>query len=97
MEDDFHVKILTVKPGESLSLQSHKHRSENWVVVKGNATVEISGHQKIIKVGESVYIPKRAKHRLENKHDENLIIVEVQTGDYFGEDDIKRYNDKYSR
>ena len=58
--------------------------------------LKISGHQKIIKV-ESVYIPKRAKHRLENKHDENLIIVEVQTGDYFGEDDIKRYNDKYSR
>ena len=89
--------MLCVKPGQSLSLQKHKYRSEHWVVVKGEAKVTIANEIKKIKVGESVYIPLKVKHRLENEHDAiDLMIVEVQTGSYLGED-IIRYEDKYSR
>lgn len=96
-EDNFKVKKISVAPGESLSLQKHKHRSENWVVVKGMAKVTLN--KKIIykNVGESIYIPKSSIHRLENKTKKELVIIEVQTGDYFGEDDIIRLEDKYSR
>ena len=90
--------MLCVKPGQSLSLQKHKYRSEHWVVVKGEAKVTIANEIKKIKVGESVYIPLKVKHRLENEHDKiDLMIVEVQTGSYLGEDDIIRYEDNYSR
>ena len=94
----YQIKVLCVKPGQSLSLQKHKFRSEHWVVVNGEAKVTIGEAIKKIKVGESVYIPLKTKHRLENEHSlTDLIIVEVQTGSYLGEDDIIRYEDKYSR
>ena len=96
-ENNFHVKILTVLSGESLSLQKHKFRSENWVVVSGLAKVTLNQEIKELKVGESIFIPKGAVHRLENEQKINLVLIEVQTGEYLGEDDIIRLEDKYFR
>ncbi|KKR21934.1 MAG: Mannose-1-phosphate guanylyltransferase/mannose-6-phosphate isomerase [Candidatus Moranbacteria bacterium GW2011_GWA2_39_41] len=91
------VKKLTVYPGATLSLQSHKRRSEHWVVVKGTALV-INGEQELtLQENESTYIPATRKHRLSNLGKTNLEIIEVQTGDYFEEDDIIRYDDIYNR
>lgn len=93
----FQVKRIVVHPGASLSLQSHQRRAEHWVVVEGTAKVTI--HDKVVRVAEnqSVYIPVGAKHRMENPGDTPLTLIEVQTGTYFGEDDITRYEDKYAR
>lgn len=93
----FQVKRIVVKPNAALSLQSHSQRSEHWVVVAGLAKVTIDGEIKLIKEGESVYIPIGAKHRLENKKRDILILIEVQIGFYLGEDDIVRYEDNYAR
>lgn len=95
--EQFQVKRIFVKPGAALSLQSHKHRSEHWIVVEGTATVTIDAKIDSIEQGQSVYIPVGAIHRLENKSDKALTLVEVQTGTYFGEDDIIRYEDLYKR
>ena len=95
--DNFQVKIIEVLPGEGLSLQEHKFRSENWVVVKGTAKVTVNNVKKKITVGEAIFIPLNAIHRLENEENTNLIIVEVQTGTYLGEDDIVRHEDRYKR
>lgn len=95
--DKFQVKQITVFPGASLSLQSHKYRAEHWIVVSGIATVEINEKAQIIYENESVYIPIKEKHRLSNQEKRNLILIEVQTGSYFGEDDIVRYDDIYRR
>ena len=78
-------------------LQKHKFRSEHWVVVQGKAKVTIDDKIIHIKTGESVYIPQGAIHRLENDEEVELILIEVQTGTYLGEDDIERIEDKYSR
>ena len=86
-----------VKPGASLSLQSHNFRSENWVVVSGKARVTVNEDTKYVCESQSVYIPARAKHRLENDTDDQLIIIEVQSGAYLGEDDIIRYEDQFNR
>ena len=94
---DHLVKKITVYPKEKLSLQSHQHRAEHWVVVKGIAKV-INGEQEIIlNENESTFIPVNTKHRLMNDGDADLEIIEVQTGDYLGEDDIVRYDDDYKR
>jgi mannose-1-phosphate guanylyltransferase/mannose-6-phosphate isomerase len=95
--DRFQVKRLTVKPGASLSLQVHKQRAEHWVVVKGTAKVTNDGEIFTLKENESAYVPIGAKHRLENPGDIPLEIVEVQSGDYLGEDDIVRLDDRYNR
>ncbi|MCD7824764.1 MAG: CBS domain-containing protein [Clostridiaceae bacterium] len=98
MNDYFQSKIISVNPKSQLSLQSHSHREEHWIVAHGVGTVQID--QSIINVhcGSSVFIPKGAKHRLTNTGDrESLIVTEVQIGDYFGEDDIIRYEDIYGR
>ena len=91
------VKKLVINPMESLSLQMHKHRSENWVIVKGVAKVEIENNISFLNVNESTYVPIGAKHRLSNPHKEKLILIEVQSGTYLGEDDIIRFEDKYRR
>lgn len=95
--DRFHVKRINVAPGGTLSLQSHVHRSEHWIVVNGSAKVTIDSDKKILNEGQSIYVPKGAKHRLENPTKIPLVLIEVQIGNYFGEDDIVRYEDKYSR
>ncbi len=97
MRQGFQVKRLGVSPGSALSLQSHKHRSEHWVVVRGVALVT-KGEEKItLHKNESIYLPLGCKHRLENEGAEFLEIIEVQSGDYLGEDDIIRYEDIYKR
>ena len=91
------VKKITVFPGASLSLQSHAHRSEHWVVVKGTAEAVIGDNSLTLHENESTFIPLRSKHRLSNAGAGDLEIIEVQAGDYLGEDDIVRYEDEYGR
>lgn len=91
-------KIISVKPGQQLSLQSHRYREEHWIVTHGTGLAQIDESIKQIDYGSLIFIPKGAKHRLTNTDDaENLIIIEVQLGEYFGEDDIVRYEDRYGR
>ena len=75
----------------------HQHRSEHWVVVKGTAKVEINHKVSFLNVNESIYVPIRTKHRLSNPYEDELILIEVQSGTYLGEDDIIRFKDKYRR
>ncbi len=93
----YQVKRLHVYPGASLSLQSHQHRSEHWVVVSGTASVVRDDEVLRLKTNESVYIHVGQKHRLANETDAPLTLIEVQTGSYLGEDDIVRYDDVYGR
>ncbi|MCL4169219.1 UNVERIFIED_CONTAM: hypothetical protein GTU68_052406, partial [Idotea baltica] len=95
--DRFHVKEIVVKPEQILSLQSHVHRAEHWVVVAGTARVTIGDEVTMVSENQSVYIPLGEKHRLENPGKVDLHIVEVQTGAYLEEDDIVRYEDVYAR
>jgi mannose-1-phosphate guanylyltransferase/mannose-6-phosphate isomerase len=93
----FQVKRIMVKPGAQLSLQSHNHRSEHWVVISGVALVTCGEKKLELTANQSTYIPIGAKHRLENRSKEPLIIIEVQCGDYIDEEDIVRYEDQYGR
>jgi mannose-1-phosphate guanylyltransferase / mannose-6-phosphate isomerase len=93
----FKIKRIVVKPGASLSLQMHHHRSEHWVVVSGTAKVTNGNDTLSINTNESTYIPAGHKHRLKNETDHELVIIEVQSGDYVGEDDIVRFQDNYGR
>jgi len=95
--DRFQVKHIVVKPGQALSLQMHHHRAEHWVVVDGTALVECDDVTKSLFENESVFIPKGSKHRLSNPGKVDLHLVEVQSGEYLGEDDIVRFSDKYGR
>ncbi len=94
---NWKVKKIVVKPNASLSLQLHKQRSEHWIVVSGEATIEIDHKISILKSNQSTYIPRNSKHRLSNKTKEFLTLIEVQSGDYLGEDDIIRFLDNYGR
>ena len=95
--DGFKIKRIEVVPGGRLSLQSHKRRSEHWVVVSGTATVTNGEEVITVHKNQSTYIPIGSKHRLENHGSEPLHIVEIQVGDYLGEDDIQRFEDNYGR
>ena len=95
--DGFQVKRIVVHPGAALSLQSHIHRAEHWIVVSGTATVTLDGVQTSVRQNQSIYIPQGAKHRLQNQTTKPMVLIEVQTGSYFGEDDITRYEDLYAR
>lgn len=98
LNDYYQGKVISVKPGGELSLQSHNHREEHWIVVHGVGTVQLDDSVLTVSCGSSVFIPKGCKHRLKNTDNkENLIIAEVQIGDYLGEDDIIRYEDIYGR
>ena len=93
----FCVKRICVTPGNILSLQSHNHRAEHWIIVKGQAVVTL-GDEKLVKnANESVYIPVGTKHRIQNDTDKNMEFIEVQTGDNLDENDIIRYEDSYGR
>lgn len=96
-EKKWQVKLITVKPGEKLSLQMHHYRSEHWIVVKGEAKVEIEDQVFSLTENKSTYIPIEAKHRLSNPGKVPLKLIEVQSGSYLGEDDIVRFEDKYGR
>lgn len=93
----FQVKKIFINPGAALSLQSHNHRSEHWIVVEGKAKVTIDDNIKLLTQGQSIYVPLGAKHRLENPGKLPVILIEVQIGSYLGEDDITRYEDIYAR
>lgn len=95
--DRFQVKRIVVNPGAALSLQSHHHRSEHWIVVSGTAKVTVDEDVKLVTENQSVYIPLGAVHRMENPGKVPMVLIEVQTGSYLGEDDIIRYEDVYSR
>lgn len=98
MNDYFQSKVICVNPKSQLSLQSHNRREEYWIVAHGTGTVQVDQSVIDIKCGSSIFIPKGCKHRLTNTDEkESLIITEVQLGDYFGEDDIYRYEDIYGR
>ena len=93
----FQVKRIHVHPGAALSLQSHFHRSEHWIVVEGTAEVTVDGETRLVTENQSVYIPLGAVHRMKNPGKLPMVLIEVQTGSYVGEDDIIRYEDVYSR
>jgi len=93
----FQVKRIVVNPGAALSLQSHHHRSEHWIVVEGTARVTVDEAVTLISENQSVYIPLGAVHRMENPGKVPMVLIEVQTGSYLGEDDILRYEDVYAR
>ena len=93
----YKVKRLHVRPGGRLSYQVHLHRSEHWVVVSGTATCVIDDHGSVLSSGDCTDVPRGARHRLSNEADGELVVVEVQRGDYTGEDDIIRLDDDYGR
>ena len=97
MAENFQVKRLIVKPGAVLSLQKHAHRSEHWVVVKGKALITKNDEEFQLSVNESTYVAIGDVHRIANPYDEPVHIIEVQCGDYLGEDDIVRFDDNYGR
>jgi mannose-6-phosphate isomerase len=93
----YKIKRIEVQPGQRLSLQMHHHRSEHWIVVSGTAKVTCGESVRIINVNESTFIPIGTNHRLENPGVIPLVIIEVQSGEYLGEDDIVRFQDDYHR
>lgn len=95
--DGFAVKRISVLPGESLSLQKHKYRSEHWIVVAGRARIVCGEKVFDLSVDQHIYIPRQEKHRLENIGNECLEVIEVQSGSYLAEDDIVRLEDRYGR
>lgn len=96
-EPTYKLKRIEVNPGERLSYQYHQKRSEVWTIVEGVGTITLNGDIKEYSRGETVLIPQGVKHRIENKGSEKVVFIEVQTGTYFGEDDIVRIEDDYNR
>ena len=95
--DGYKVKRIVVNPQQRLSYQTHEHRSEHWVVVKGTATCVIEGVTTEVAAGGSIDVDVQDAHRIINEHEDVLVIIEVQLGDYLGEDDIIRLEDDYGR
>ena len=93
----YKLKRIEVDPGERLSYQYHHKRSESWTIVKGIGSITLDGNVKDYKQGETILIPQGVKHRIENKTNKTIVFIEVQTGSYFGEDDIVRIEDDYNR
>lgn len=93
----YKIKRIEVNPGHRLSLQMHHHRSEHWIVVSGTAKVVCGDEVKILAANQSTYVPQCTPHRLENPGVIKLILIEVQNGEYLGEDDIIRFQDDYAR
>jgi mannose-6-phosphate isomerase len=93
----YKIKRIEVKPGHRLSLQMHHHRSEHWIVVSGTAKVTCDDEEKLLFSNQSTYVPPCTSHRLENPGVISLVLIEVQNGEYLGEDDIVRFQDDYAR
>jgi mannose-6-phosphate isomerase len=93
----YKVKRIDVLPGARLSYQLHRHRSEHWTVVRGTATCVVDDETVVLRAGESLDVSLGAPHRIANTEDGDLVIIEVQRGDYLGEDDIERLEDDYGR
>ena len=97
VESQYKVKVITVNIGQKLSLQSHNHRSEHWVIVKGKGKVQVGKEFYILEKNQHIFIPVNELHRIENIGNEVLEFTETQIGEYLGEDDIIRYQDDYGR
>jgi mannose-1-phosphate guanylyltransferase/mannose-6-phosphate isomerase len=97
VSDRFKVNRLKVRPGARISLQKHDRRAEHWIIVRGTALVHTENDQFVLKEDESTFIPAGTTHRLENTETTDIEIIEIQTGDYLGEDDIERFEDDYGR
>jgi len=95
--DNFKAKRLDVLPGKRLSLQSHLHRSEHWIIVTGQANITVGDEIASYTPGQHIFVPQQSRHRIENTGDTLLTIIEIQLGEYFGEDDIIRYEDDFER
>ncbi|MEO0373895.1 MAG: phosphomannose isomerase type II C-terminal cupin domain [Cyanobacteria bacterium P01_A01_bin.17] len=93
----YKIKRIEVKPGHRLSLQMHHHRSEHWIVIAGIAKVQRNEEETMLSTNESTYVPRFTSHRLENPGMVPLVLIEVQNGEYLGEDDIVRFDDDYAR
>jgi mannose-6-phosphate isomerase-like protein (cupin superfamily) len=96
-ENAFKNKKIVVYPGKRLSLQRHQHRDEHWFVVSGKGICTLNGAENRLVAGQSINIPRQSVHRIQNDGIKNLVFTEVQTGDYFGEDDIERLEDDFGR
>ena len=96
-EPTYKLKLIELDIGGRLSYQYHYKRSEAWTIVNGVGTITLNGKTKEYKAGETILIPQGVKHRIENKRQDKLVFIEVQTGIYFGEDDIVRIEDDYNR
>ncbi len=95
--EGFQVKRICVGPGKRLSYQRHQQRSEHWCIVGGVGTVTLDDEESAVRAGDTVDVPSGAAHRIQNTGDDDLMFIEVQTGQYFGEDDIERLDDDYGR
>jgi mannose-6-phosphate isomerase len=93
----YQVKRIEVNPGQKLSLQYHNHRSEHWIVTEGQIIAQVGADFQILSKNQSIYIPKNVNHRIINKGSVKAVLIEVQIGDYLGEDDIVRIEDDYGR
>ena len=96
-EPNYKLKRIEVDPGKRLSYQYHLKRSETWVIVEGTGIITLNYESKKYRTGNTIIIPQGIKHRVENKTNKKLVIIEVQTGSYFGEDDIVRIEDDFNR
>lgn len=96
-EADHKVKRIVVRPGHRLSLQRHRQREEHWYVLAGEAIVTVEDREIVVHDGEAIDIPRGARHRVRNSGSSDLVLIEVQRGAYFGEDDIERFEDDYGR
>jgi len=96
-EDNYKIKRLEINPGQRLSYQYHNKRAETWIIIQGNPLITIDGLTKEFIEGATIVIPLGTKHRIENQGNADVILIEVQTGSYFGEDDIVRISDDYKR
>jgi mannose-6-phosphate isomerase len=96
-EPHYKLKRIEVQPGHRLSYQFHHKRQEQWTIIEGNANVILNDEEISLSYGESIFIPQGAKHRIMNQSDKLVVFIEVQTGTYFGEDDIVRLQDDYER
>lgn len=96
-ESNYKLKRIEVDPGGRLSYQYHHKRSETWTIIEGKAIITLDGKEKEYSEGQSIIIPQGVKHRIQNKTNYKIIFIEVQTGTYFGEDDIVRIQDDYNR
>lgn len=96
-EKNYKIKRIEVNPSSRLSYQYHNGRAETWIIINGKARVIIDGSSELYEAGDTILIPRKSKHRIENITDEILVFIEIQTGDYFDEDDIIRLEDDYNR
>lgn len=96
-EEKYKIKKIEVEPNQRLSYQFHNKRSEYWIIIKGNGLLVLNDIKSRVKVGDTVFIEKTDRHRIQNAGDKMLVFIEVQTGSYFGEDDIVRIEDDFNR